>query len=292
MKRALKSLYDALPFKQPLFRLLRVLPLPERFYRHLHFKGVIEVKVTDSERFRMKHHGYIIENELFWRGMKGWEKVSLELWVRLCRRSLVIFDIGANTGVYALIAHAVKKEATIIAVEPVTRVFKLLEENLALNNTRVHAMRAAVSDHDGTAILYDEVDNEYITSVSLNREFAPDTEKFRPVEVPCRTIKGIMDDMHLGRVDLLKIDVETHEPEVLAGFTDILRRDRPTLLIEILNDEVAKRVEALTTGLGYNYYNIDDVTWPPKRVDALSRSAHFNFLVCLPEVARAIGLDA
>ncbi|MCC7501709.1 MAG: FkbM family methyltransferase, partial [Flavobacteriales bacterium] len=237
MKHALRSIYAALPFKQQLFTILRLLPLPESLYKHLHFKGIIDVKVSDTERFRMKHHGYIIENELFWRGMQGWEKVSLELWVRLCRRSSVIFDIGANTGVYALIAHTVKKDATIIAVEPVQRVFNLLDENLKLNNADVRALCAAISDHDGTATLYDEVDNPYITSVSLNRDFEPNTERFRPVEVPCRTISGIMAEMNLGKLDLLKIDVETHEPEVLAGSADILRRDRPTMLIEILNDQ-------------------------------------------------------
>ena len=88
----------------------------------------------------------------------------------------------------------------------------------------------------------------------------------------------------------MKIDVETHEPEVLAGFRKILLRDKPSLLIEILNDEVAKRVEEQIKDVGYLYYNIDDVTWPPPRVATLTRSGHFNFLLCQPEVARSIGL--
>lgn len=92
------------------------------------------------------------------------------------------------------------------------------------------------------------------------------------------------------QVDLLKIDVETYEAEVLRGFLEILRRDRPSMLIEILNDKVAAEVSGMLDGLGYAYYNIDDVSWPPKKTDVLSKSDHFNFLVCRPEVAKSIGL--
>jgi hypothetical protein len=60
-------------------------------------------------------------------------------------------------------------------------------------------------------------------------------------------------------------------------------------LIEILNDTVAQRVEALVNGLGYLYFNIDEVA-PPRQVEQLSRSGHYNFLICLPTVAQRLGL--
>ena len=63
------------------------------------------------------------------------------------------------------------------------------------------------------------------------------------------------------------------------------------MLIEILNDKVASRVEELVRGMGYVYYNIDDVTWPPEKAATLSRSKHFNYLFCQPDVAKSIGLD-
>lgn len=291
MKKLLKGLYRAIPFKQRLFKLLRVLPVPQRIYQHLHFQGIIEVPVPGSGSFRMRHYGYMIENELFWRGIKGWEKISLELWVRLCRRSDTIIDVGANTGVYALLAKTVKPDATIIAVEPVLRVFKKLEENIALNGGGIHAVRAAMTDHEGEVILYDLPESDHVLAVSLNKEHLSMMKGLRPVPVPARTMSGIAQEYGLPRIDLMKIDVETHEPEVLAGFIDILRRDRPTLLIEILNDQVAARVEDQVRGLGYLFYNIDDVTWPPEKAATLTKSKHFNYLFCQPEIARAIGLE-
>ncbi|MBL7964280.1 MAG: FkbM family methyltransferase [Flavobacteriales bacterium] len=290
MKALVKRAYGALPFKQQLFSVLRLLPLPRSVFQHLHFKGVITVKVPGGAPFRMHHHGYMIENELFWRGLDGWEKVSARLWTSLCRNARNILDIGANTGVYALLAHAVNPRATVVAVEPVERVFRKLEANIALNGGRAYAVRAAVTDHDGEVVLYDTPDSEHVLSVSVNKEFLADTPGARPVNVPARTVASLAAQFGMGTVDLLKIDVETHEPEVLAGFREVLHRDRPSMLIEVLNDEVAARVEALIAGLGYERYNIDEVTWPPERTTTLSRSRHFNFLLCTPEVARSIGI--
>lgn len=291
VKAVLKKVYAALPFKQPLYTALRnAVRVPEPIYRHLHFKGVIEVPISDTEGFRIQHHGYMIENELFWSGIKGWEPVSMELWLRLCRRASVIFDIGANTGVYALAAKAVNPASVVVAVEPVERVFRKLEENIALNSWDIRAVHAAISDHSGTAVLYDIPESEHVLSVSLEADWNSSSTRLRPVEVPSLTVMDLVKQTGKPSVDLLKIDVETHEPAVLRGFQELLRRDRPTMLIEILNDEVARQVSRLVDGLGYRYYNIDDLTWPPPVVDRISTSGHYNFLLCLPEVAEDIGL--
>lgn len=290
MKTLLKRIYKVLPFKQAVFSVLRILPIPQRIYQHLHFTGIITVRVPGHGSFRMRHHGYMIENELFWRGIKGFEKVSFELWTRLCKNAGVILDIGANTGVYALIAKTVDPKAKILALEPVDRIFRKLEENIALNNGGVLAIRAAVTDHEGEVTLYDLPDRDHVNAVSLNREHLGEIPNVRPVTVPAHTVAGMVQRHGLGPIGLVKIDVETHEPEVLAGFTELLRRDRPTLLIEILNDDVARRVEQAVADLGYLYYNIDDETWPPERAKTLTKSKHFNFLLCQPGMARSIGL--
>ncbi len=291
VRSVLKRLYESVPFKQPVYRAVRrLVSLPEPIYRHLHFKGVIEVVISPTARFRIRHHGYMIENELFWNGFNGWEKVSMELWSRLCRNSMVIVDIGANTGVYALAASAVNPEALVIAVEPVRRIFEKLEDNASLNGGRVKTVHAAATSHSGVSVLFDLPEREHVLSVSLNPQWNSDNKELRPVKVPAITVTDLLAQFGAAKVDLLKIDVETHEAEVLRGFLEILRRDKPSMLIEILNDEVAAQVGAVLNGLGYEYFNIDDVSWPPRKTGALTRSGHFNFLVCRPEVARSIGL--
>lgn len=291
LKPLAKGMYDLMPFKREIFTLVRgVAHVPERIHKHLHFKGVITVPVGPGERFRIMHHGHLIENELFWEGTRGWEKVSLELWTRLCKRSSVILDIGANTGVYALVAKAVNPQARVAAVEPVGRVFRKLEQNIALNGWDIRAFHAAASDHTGKAVLFDTPAREHVLSVSLEADWNSDSPELRPVEVDCITVADMLARIGAPAVDLLKIDVETHEPAVLAGFREILQRDRPAMLIELLNDDVARQVSSQVEGLGYAFFNIDEVAWPPHRVDSLSKSGHFNFLLCRPETAASIGL--
>lgn len=290
MKTLFKRIYQALPFKRQVFVLLRALPLPPGVYQHLHFKGIISIEVPGHGAFRMRHHGYMIENELFWKGIKGFERISFELWIKLCPKSTTILDIGANTGVYALIAKTVNPDSTIIAVEPLQRICAKLEENIALNGGGIIPLRAAVTDRDGEVTLYDLPEREHVNAVSLNRDHLADLDGVQPVTVPAHTIKTIAHTHRLPRIDLVKIDVETHEPEVLAGFGDMLQRDKPSLLIEILNNDVAQRVERAVEGLGYLFYNIDDETWPPELTKTLTKSKHFNFLLCQPATARSIGL--
>lgn len=287
----LKRLYEAVPFKQPVFQMVRrVVSLPEPVYRHLHFKGIIDVPISPTAGFRIRHHGYMIENELFWNGFNGWEKISMELWTRLSRNAQVIVDIGANTGVYALAAAAMQPDALVIAVEPVRRIYDKLADNASLNGGRIKTVHAAASSRSGVAVLYDLPEREHVLSVSLDPEWNKESAGLKPVEVPAITVADLLVQHGATRVDLLKIDVETYEAEVLRGFLEILHRDRPSMLIEILNEKVAAEVGSILNGLDYDYYNIDDITWPPKKTHALSRSGHFNFLVCRPEVAKSIGL--
>ena len=50
------------------------------------------------------------------------------------------------------------------------------------------------------------------------------------------------DEIVINKIDLIKIDVEMHEPEAIEGMIDILKRDRPFILIEILTVEIANKI--------------------------------------------------
>ncbi len=169
IKSLLKSTYNFFPFKKELFTALKLVWKPsESVYRHLHFKGIIKANIDEKRSFLISHYGFQIENEIFWSGLFGnWEKDSLLLWTKLCEESDVIFDIGANTGVYSLIAKAVRPQSTVYAFEPVSRVFNRLNENIALNKFDITAVEKAASNADGTAIIRD-TSSEHTYSVTVN----------------------------------------------------------------------------------------------------------------------------
>jgi hypothetical protein len=172
MKQLLKKIYEKFPFKKQFFQVLRILPVPHRIYQHLHFKGLIKVQVNKSSTFKIRHYGYEIENEIFWKGLHGaWEKVSMGLWIALAKRSEVILDIGANKGVYALAAQSLRLQAKVYAFEPVKRVYQKLQHNIQINNFPIKAYELAVSNQDGEAYIYD-TDSEHILSVTVNKNLS------------------------------------------------------------------------------------------------------------------------
>jgi len=287
MKSLIKSIYTFIPFKRQLFSAMRLLPVPKSVYQHLHFKGVFKVKF-ENYQFLINHYGYQVENELFWSGLThGWEKISMRLWIDLCKDAGTIIDIGANTGVYSLVAKAIQPKAIVFGFEPVKRVYEKYKANCALNHFDVHCLEYAASNFDGEAVIYDST-AEHVYSVTVNKNTAPETDTIKTT-IKTKKLSTFIRENNIGSIDLIKIDVETHEPEVLEGMEEYLNTFQPTLLIEILSDEVGEKVQNLIKDMDYLYFNIDEVN-KPQRVDKIVKSAYYNYLICKKEVAKKLNL--
>lgn len=117
-------------------------------------------------------------------------------------------DVGANVGVYTVLACAVKGAAGICC-EPVPETYGRLLENLRLNELsgRVEALNIGLADKEGE-LLFTAGENTTNHVVSEN-EHPPAS-----VRVKVASLDGVL----RGRVpSLLKIDVEGFETAVLAG---------------------------------------------------------------------------
>jgi FkbM family methyltransferase len=290
VRRVLRSVYGAIPCKRQVFEGLRFLPLPPRLYRHLHFHGVFSVEVPESKRrFRMAHFGYELENELFWRGLYGnYERESLRLWVALCARARSIVDVGANTGIYSLVAKTVNPDAVVTAFEPVERIYQKLVDNARLNRFDVRSHRLALSDRTGEAFYFDTM-TEHAYSVTVNRNLLEPGMKGEKRALQTITLDDFIRTHGVDRIDLMKIDVETHEPEVLDGFRAHLDTFHPDMLIEVLDDEIAARLDRILAGRNYLYYDIDE-TAGARRIPKVQRSSERNILACSAASAEALNL--
>lgn len=292
MKLILKKIYNLIPFKMELFKIIRFFWKPkENTYKHLHFKGVINVDIEKKDHFKIHHLGHHIENELFWSGIEnGFEKLSISLWIKLSKKANVIFDIGAYSGLYSLTSACLNPKSKIYAFEPMEHNFNLLNKNIKLNNySNIVTVKKACSNFSGEAVVYTEKHTTLTTSVTVNKSLFAEGKELDTV--PIKTIR--LDDYFvkekLSQLDLIKIDVETHEHEVLLGMADLIKTYKPTFIIEILNDEVAKNIESLIDGLGYLYFDIDEID-KITRVDSLKQSSYYNYLVCQENVAKELNL--
>ena len=293
MRAIIKQVYNFIPFKKQVFTGLKMIYTPkESVYRHLHFHDVIDVSVKKGIKFKMNHEGFQIENEIFWKGLNGgWEKNSVDIWIKLAKNAKTIFDIGANTGIFSLIAKAVQPSAKIYAFEPLIRVEKKLRRNIALNNYDINSYPLAISNTTGKAYIYDDpsLENNYSVTVNgfMNTNDVIGTVK---TEIDIISLDSFIIDNNITGIDLLKIDVETHEGEVMEGFMKHIGIFKPTFLIEILRNEVGERVQKCVEGLDYLFFNIDE-NGEILKVDKLCRRGHnFNYLLCSPKVAMELGL--
>jgi FkbM family methyltransferase len=120
----------------------------------------------------------------------------------------------------------------VIAVEPSPAVFARLEATLADNAITAERHRIGLSDADGECTLYlppDEFHNHSPTMV-------PFGEAGGAVRVPVRRLDDCLDAWGVASVDLLKIDVEGHEPKVFTGGERSLASGRVRALLCEFND--------------------------------------------------------
>jgi Methyltransferase FkbM domain len=131
--------------------------------------------------------------------------------------------------------------------------------------------------------------SEHIYSVTVNKNLASEETKVTETKIETVTLNSFIKQNSIHKVDLIKIDVETHEPEVLEGFLDYLFQFKPTLLIEILNSEVGEKINNAVQGMGYLYFNIDE-RGGIRQEDKITKSDYYNYLICSPEIAVKLGL--
>jgi len=136
-----------------------------------------------------------------------------------------LFDIGANIGIYSILAAALNPEGTVVAVEPMPATFARLCQNAKVNALRnVDPYCVAVADRTGLGTFNYASLWEGSSMHSLGAPRA--TEQFGETVV-FRSGIGVvtLDDLAAvaGTPSLIKIDVDGGEDDVLAGAEGVLR---------------------------------------------------------------------
>lgn len=265
------------PFKNYSKKVINILPnLKSKLYKDLRMNGVMNIPVNGSI-LKINNPGFTtIENEIFWNGLDGWEKISIKIWIQLCQDSNTILDIGANSGIYSLIAAATNPKATIYSFEPVKRTIKLFRQNLDLNpEFNIKLIDKAVSNKNGSFEFYD-LPHESQYSASLNKDML--SSYSNRISYLVETIKlDSFKELNQQKIDLVKLDVEMHEPEAIEGMIKLIGINRPYILIEILTNDIARKIQEQFKPLNYKFYNIDEKT-DPVQSEFLTASDHYNFL--------------
>lgn len=149
----------------------------------------------------------------------------------------LFFDVGANTGLYALLAACACRHLAVHAFEPYPPALDALQRNIVLNrmDNRINICPSALGESPGRKSLYIPLQNHGLieSSASLNAGFK--SEHSGTIDIDVTTIDAYVAGLQPATVGLLKIDVESTEHQVLAGGLVTIERDRPLIVLEVLH---------------------------------------------------------
>lgn len=196
----------------------------------------------------------------------------------------VFIDVGANFGVYTLVASKlVGKSGRVLAFEPTAQSFEILRQNIELNHfSNVRTYQVALAQEGSKAWLYygwDPVGN------SLGKDPLHGNEG---EEVQTEALDKLVEENGIDHVDVIKIDVEGAEELVLRGAVRCLTTQRPIVIFEF-NPGCAARLglsawgaRDLLESLGYEFVLLGNCA---RSNNPESRPTYFNVLAIPKQLA-------
>jgi FkbM family methyltransferase len=138
-------------------------------------------------------------------------------------KSPLILDVGANIGLSCLYFKSKYPEARIICFEPDPTSFEFLCMNIQMNQLKnVRAIRAAISDHQGFANFYGQVDENHTDARgnSLIESWGMQRHSSQKILVQTFSLRDFLSE----KVSLLKLDVEGAEELILQDIKNDMKK--------------------------------------------------------------------
>ena len=219
--RVLRAAFRAWPFEHGrgwLLRLAQVLLRPPITYQ-----------VGKCTRIQSD----LAEYQSRWTFMRLHERdESFQHSLRLLPPHFVALDIGANVGVWSLLAIEAHPDGCVHAFEPVPALATQLRDHVAMNGIRpggIVTNVTAVAAETGVAAFF--VNHTTNTGASSLYHRPVDSNE---ISVDVITLDAYAARAGLDRIDMLKVDVEGAEISVFTGARRLLSRDdAPAVFFEI-----------------------------------------------------------
>lgn len=167
----------------------------------------------------------------------------------LCHPEKLSLDVGANKGIYsyAMLGHS----SAVHAFEPHPKMFDMMTGYLG---DRITAHRTALSDKTGTAEMHLLKSSTGYSNLGGTLESRAEEHGYVAIEVEAKRL----DDCGLDNIGFIKIDVEGFEMQVIAGATEVLKTQRPNLLVEVESAHNARplqeRIDEICSTHGYRCF--------------------------------------
>ena len=186
-------------------------------YRIATFRWPAFVWYHNGQWIHKDPEGYLVERQIMLHPLKDFYAIYTDIFLHNygLRPGDVVLDCGAFTGWETrLFSGLVGPEGRVIAIEAHPLTFACLTEMCRRNHlTNVIPVQCAISDRGGTAHITDS------TRCQANTIMAGDSG----IEVPTRTLDDIVAKLGIGRIALIKMNIEGAEAVAFRGATETLR---------------------------------------------------------------------
>lgn len=216
-------------------------------YRRLSFNGV-EI-IADVCQFTARD--YYFHSIIY-------EPLTTDFLLSNLKAGDVFVDIGANSGYYSIMAaQLVGDTGKVFAFEPNPQVLVKLREHISVNGIgkRVISSGLAISDkssHQVDFFISNIPANSGLSSLVLH-EYSVTSGQLsdsHKIPVTTKTLDEWVAENEVGRIDVVKIDVEGAEDKVLRGMKSLLSLRPPrSIICETSWDSPA---DQLLTSYGYS----------------------------------------
>jgi len=222
---------------------------------------------------------------------EDWFEDEIRFVRRLLRPGMAAVDVGASFGIFSMaMANAVGAQGHVWAFEPTPGTAEFLQATLALNDARhVNLTLAAVSDQPGTV--------EFITGPNseLNAIARAGEAGDGVLTVPSLTLDQAAAEHPWRDVDFVKLDVEGHELQVIAGGRSFFTTASPLVMFEIRAGEsnVDLRPLDLFKAMGYEFYRLvpGPMLLAPYALGQAVDGFTLNLFACKPDRAQRLATD-
>ena len=229
----------------------------KRFFKPYNlFEGTIKTVSFQNVKFELHIEDWIQQNIYF---VGAYERAELNLLNRHLSENSVFVDIGANFGLYSLVAsQKITNSGKIICFEPFPKNYAALKKNISLNGiSYITSENIALGDKKDELSLYYQPTEKNLGMVSANF-----MENSKTIEVDVMSFDEYVNENGIDKIDFIKIDVEGFENQVIMGMKKTLELFSPMILIEIFDEGLINsnhhNAHDYLTRIGYSKYFIDD----------------------------------
>jgi FkbM family methyltransferase len=226
----------------------------------------------------------------------SYEKEYCDYWMKLAPHAVIIFDIGANVGLYSLLAAAVNPASRIHAFEPTPEIGEAFRENIRRNRLKnIFVSSLGVGNGSGQAFLQRFMGGEDIYD-GMNFISAQKTESANlPISVIA--IADYCRQNGLARIDLMKMDIEGGEYDALLGAKNLLESQAIGCIFLELVESHARRfdhstveIKRLLANAGYQISTLHSGKLVSVPIEKVHNGQGDNVIAFAPDFKKTISL--